>query len=91
MLRDWEKIDCIVTRKEHRCKNIMPKICGWSSRIGLHLRRAPGHAALVSEEAILPCKRSPLESVLADTLSATKEGVSCEWLKGPERRAPAGL
>lgn len=76
MLRDWEKIDCVVTRKQHRCKNIAAKICGWSSRIGLLLQRATGHAAPVPEEAILPCKRSPLESVLDDTLSATTEGVS---------------
>lgn len=51
---------------------------------------AQGHAALLPEEGVLPCKRSPLESVLANTLSATKEEVICEWLKGPGRVAAAG-
>lgn len=78
------------TKQHHGFQSTTEKIGGSSSRIGLLLRRAPGRAALVPDEAILPCKRSQLESALADTLSATKEGVSCEWLKGPERRATAG-
>lgn len=52
--------------------------------------RAQGHAALVPEEGVLPCERSLLESVLVNTLSASKEEVSCGWLKGPQRGAAAG-
>lgn len=52
--------------------------------------RAQGRAALVPEEGLLPCERGLLESVLANTLSASKEEVSCGWLEGPERWGGGG-
>lgn len=42
--------------------------------------------AMVPEGGVLPCNRKPLEQSqhCLIILSATKEEVGCEWLKGPE-------